>query len=123
MEPPSIVDIDQLAPYSPPGHAGTVNRRLVETALGAGVEIVLGEVAAGGEAHPHSHDSAWQIVIVLEGTLEHIEPGQPARRCAPGSVIRIPPRAVHGARALDGGAKVLVIYSPPLPAEGGFRPG
>jgi hypothetical protein len=37
-------------------------------------------------------------------------------------VIRIPPKCVHGARAVDGPAKVVVIYSPPLPAEGGFRP-
>lgn len=119
---PRIVHVDDVAAYSPPGHGGTLNRRLVEAALGAGLEMVLGDVAVGGEAHPHSHDTAWQIVMVLEGVLEHSEPGQAPRRCPAGSVIRIPPRLVHGARAVDGPARVLVIYSPPLPAQGGFRP-
>lgn len=119
---PRVVHVDEVATYSPPGHGGTVNRRLVEAALGAGLEMVLGDVAAGGEAHAHSHDTAWQIVMVLEGVLEHSEPGQAPRRCPAGSVIRIPPRLVHGARAVDGPARVLVIYSPPLPAQGGFRP-
>ncbi|MFN7426328.1 MAG: cupin domain-containing protein, partial [bacterium] len=121
-QPPRIVHPDTLPSYSPPGHGGTVNRRLVEASLGAGLEMVLGEVAAGGAAHPHSHDTAWQIVMVIEGFLEHSEPGLPPQRCGPGSVIRIPPKCVHGARAVDGPAKVVVIYSPPLPAEGGFRP-
>jgi quercetin dioxygenase-like cupin family protein len=119
---PRIVHIDDRVPYSPPGHGGTVNRRLVEAGLGAGLEMVLGDVALGGAAHPHSHDSAWQIVMVLEGVLEHSEPGVAPTRCPPGSVIRIPPGLVHGARAVDGPARVLVIYSPPLPAQGGFRP-
>jgi len=119
---PRVVHVDALPAYSPPGHGGTVNRRLVEASLGAGLEMVLGEVGAGGEAHPHSHDSAWQIVMVLDGVLEHSEPGQPPQRCPAGSVIRIPPGLVHGARAVDGPARVVVIYSPPLPAQGGFRP-
>ncbi|MBC7778748.1 MAG: cupin domain-containing protein [Proteobacteria bacterium] len=122
MQSARIVHVDELPAYSPPGHAGTVNRRLVEASLGAGFELVLGEVGAGGEAHPHSHDDNWQVVVVLEGMLEHSEPGQPPTRCGPGSVIQIPPRSVHGARGVDGGAKVLVIYSPPLPQVGGFRP-
>lgn len=122
QDAPRVVHVDEVATYSPPGHGGTVNRRLVEAALGAGLEMVLGDVAAGGEAHPHSHDTAWQIVMVLEGVLEHSEPGMPPRRCPAGSVIRIPPRLVHGARAVEGPARVLVIYSPPLPAQGGFRP-
>ena len=49
-QPPRIVHPDTLPSYSPPGHGGTVNRRLVEASLGAGLEMVLGEVAAGGAA-------------------------------------------------------------------------
>jgi quercetin dioxygenase-like cupin family protein len=116
-QPPRIVHPDTLPSYSPPGHGGTVNRRLVEASLGAGLEMVLGEVAAGGAAHPHSHDTAWQIVMVIEGFLEHSEPGLPPQRCGPGRVIRIPPQCVRRARQHERETHTLTAVNDELPCS------
>src|SRR3546814_5336286 len=59
-----IQSIDAIATYSPPLHDGTVNRRLVDAALGAGVEVIQGRLAPGGTANRHMHREAWQIILV-----------------------------------------------------------
>jgi len=68
----------------PPGHAGTVNRRLVDKAFCGAFEMVHGT----------------------------IDPG-------PGAVVEIPPRVDHLiVNCRDTPLKLLVLYSPPLPARG-----
>src|SRR3546814_5944873 len=64
-----IQSIDAIATYSPPLHDGTVNRRLVDAALGAGVEVIQGRLAPGGTANRHMHREAWQIILVQGGRV------------------------------------------------------
>ena len=62
-----IQHVDTIATYSPPLHDGTVNRRLVDASLGAGIEVIQGRLAPGGTANRHKHRDAWQIILVQSG--------------------------------------------------------
>lgn len=115
-----VVRIDELDTYSPPLHDGTVNRRLVPAALGAGFEMVHGTLEPGGLAHRHHHENEWQVFMLLEGEGRLELGDDPPRTIGAGTVVRIPPRTPHlfvvtGERP----AKLIVIYSPPL-GEHGF---
>jgi quercetin dioxygenase-like cupin family protein len=110
-----IVTPDQVEPYSPPMHAGTVNRRLVgrEVNGSEALEVVLGEVAPGGRAERHRHDVE-QAVYVLEGHALVEVDGQ-ARECGPGTACFFPRGIAHRVESLGPGPlRVLVIYAPPL---------
>lgn len=107
---------DELKRYSPPGHAGTVNVRLVEKDFCGAFEMVHGTIAPGGEAHRHAHEREHQVIYVLEGEADVELGAEPPTRCGPGAAIRIPPKLEH--RVVNVGAvplKLIVLYSPPLP--------
>ena len=65
-----IQHVSELPSYSPPAHSGTVNRRLVGREFGAGFEMILGQVAPGGEASRHYHVEEAQIVYILKGEAD-----------------------------------------------------
>jgi quercetin dioxygenase-like cupin family protein len=113
---PLIQHVDDLDRYVPPNHSGTENRRLADRTFCAGFELVLGEVAPGGEAARHHHDAEHQVMVVLDGTCTVTLGDAPPRRCGPGTVVRIPPRLDHHVLN-DGDAllRVMLVYSPPLP--------
>ena len=113
---PLIEHIDELTPYVPPGHSGTENRRLTDRSFCAGFELVMGEVAPGGEAEPHHHDREHQAMFVLAGHCTVTLGDEPPRRCGPGTIVRIPPTVDHHVLS-DGDEplRVLIVYSPPLP--------
>ncbi len=117
---PLIQHTDDLDTYSPPGHTGTVNTRLVDRDFCGAFEMILGAIAPGGGAVRHHHEREHQVIFILEG-LAQIELGEdaPVRR-GRGTVIRIPPGLDH--RIVSVGEtplKLIVIYSPPLAAAGG----
>ncbi|HEX9648114.1 MAG TPA: cupin domain-containing protein [Alphaproteobacteria bacterium] len=112
---PAIEHRDSLPRYGPPGHAGTVNVRLVDAGFGGGFELVHGTVAPGGRAERHNHGREYQVIYVVEGTGRVALGDQPARTCGPGTVVRIPPGLDH--EVVNDGTvplKVLIVYSPPL---------
>ena len=114
-----IAHVSEIAAYAPPAHVGTVNRRLVDRAFGAGFEMILGRVAPGGEASRHYHVDEAQVVYILKGEADVSLGDDAPRRCGPGTVIRIPKGLVHelvtiGAEALE----CLVLYAPPLGPHG-----
>jgi quercetin dioxygenase-like cupin family protein len=114
-----IQHISELPGYSPPAHHGTVNRRLVTREFGAGFEMILGQVAPGGEASRHYHVEEAQIVYILKGKAEVSLGDGPARRCGPGTVIRIPKGVTHELVTIgDETLEVLVLYAPPLGPHG-----
>ena len=114
-----IQHVSQLPGYSPPAHSGTVNRRLVGREFGAGFEMVLGQVAPGGEASRHYHRTEAQIVYILAGEADVALGDAPARRCGPGTVIRIPPGIAHEVVTVGEAAlECLVLYAPPLGPDG-----
>lgn len=51
-----IIKPDKVPVYIPEAHTGTVNQRLVGRETGArNLEVILGKVAPGSQAEPHSH--------------------------------------------------------------------
>jgi quercetin dioxygenase-like cupin family protein len=114
-----IQHVSELPAYSPPAHSGTVNRRLVGPEFGAGFEMVLGQVAAGGEASRHFHVDEAQIIYILKGEADVALGDDGPRRCGPGTVIRIPKGLTHEIiTAGDETLEVLVLYAPPLGPHG-----
>ena len=114
-----IQHLSELAGYSPPAHSGTVNRRLVGREFGAGFEMILGRVDPGGEASRHHHVEETQIVYILKGEADIALGEDAARRCGPGTVIRIPTGLAHEVVAAgDEPLECLVLYAPPLGPHG-----
>ena len=111
-----VVTPAAVAPYEPPGHTGTVNRRLVPPpgmAMGR-MEVVLGVLQPGGEALMHDHPDLDQAVYVLEGRCR-VESGGEAADMGPGQIVYLPARYPH--RVLSLGPqplRLLVVYAPPL---------
>jgi mannose-6-phosphate isomerase-like protein (cupin superfamily) len=113
---PPIEHRESLPRYGPPGHAATVNVRLVDAGFGGGFELVHGTVAPGGRADRHHHVREHQVVYVLSGTGEVALGDAPAEACGPGTVVRIPPGLDHEVvNTGDVPLEVLIVYSPPLP--------
>jgi len=107
---------NDLTQYAPPGHQGTVNVRLSDKNFCDAFEMVLGTVAPGGEAEPHHHDREHQIIYVLRGEADVTLGDDPAVRCGPGAVIRIPPKLEHAVVARgDEDFQCVIVYAPPLP--------
>jgi quercetin dioxygenase-like cupin family protein len=114
-----IQHISELPAYSPPAHSGTVNRRLVGQEFGAGFEMILGQVAPGGEASRHYHFEEAQIVYILKGAADIALGEEAPRRCGPGTVIRIPKGLAHEVVTVgDEPLECLVLYAPPLGPHG-----
>ena len=114
-----IEHVSELPAYSPPAHSGTVNRRLVGREFGAGFEMVLGQLAPGGEASRHYHVDEAQIVYILKGEANVALGNDAPRRCRPGTVIRIPKGLAHEVVTVgDETLEVLVLYAPPLGPHG-----
>ncbi len=113
---PLIEHQSELPAYAPPGHSGTRNVRLVENDFCGRFEMVLGEIAPGGAADPHAHDSEAQVLYILEGSAEITLGPDPSRQCGPGTVVRIPAGLDHHVISLGPEPlKMVIIYSPPLP--------
>ena len=115
-----IQHVSELPGYSPPAHAGTVNRRLVDREFGAGFELIHGRIEPGGEASGHYHVEEAQIVFILSGLADVALGDEAPRRVGAGTVIRIPKGLTHEVvTAGDEPLEVLVLYAPPL-GPGGF---
>lgn len=116
---PSVEYIKNIETYSPPLHNGTLNRRLVPAALGAGFEMVHGTLSPGGSADRHLHETEWQVIVMLDGQGRLQMGDDPEIDVSPGAVIRIPPKVAHVFHVIgDKPAEVLVIYCPPLGGDG-----
>ncbi len=119
-----LVHLDDLAPYSPPLHHGTVNRRIFPADLGAGVEVIHGTLAPGGSADLHAHPQEWQMIFLLEGTGLLVLGDGEGEAVGPGAVVRLRPGTPHRFSVTgDSPAKVIVLYSPPLGPDSFLRLG
>ena len=111
-----IIKINQLEPYLPDSHVGTVNRRIIgkETVGAEHLEIVLGYIEPSGKAEPHFHANSEQVIYLLEGQIE-VEIQGETSLMEPGDAVYFPPGIKHRADVVgDKSAKCLVIYSPPI---------
>ncbi len=114
-----IVRVNQLKPYSPDAHAGTVNMRIIgqETVGARNVELVLGIIDPGGQAEPHFHTDIEQVIYLLEGRVEVGIRGE-KEKMEPGDAVYFPPGEKHQVDVLgDQPARLLVIYAPPLQSK------
>jgi len=102
--------------YGPPGHSGTVNRRLVDREFCGAFELVHGTLAPGGQADRHRHETEAQVCYVLEGEMDVTFGDAAPVRCGAGATVTIPPQVDHLiVNCGDVPLKLLVLYSPPLP--------
>jgi len=114
-----IIKVNQLKPYSPDAHAGTVNMRIIgqETVGARNVEVVLGIIAPGGQAEPHFHTDIEQVIYLLEGRVE-VGMRDEKEEMEPGDAVYFPPGEKHRVDVLgDQPARLLVIYAPPLQSK------
>ena len=116
LEPDKLIcNVDELPFYTPPGHWGTQNVRLVEGNDTGAYEMILGNMAAEGGSERHVHDKNYQAMFILEGVAMVELGASPPKQCPAGSVIRIPPGLDH--RITAGGKhplRLIVVFSPPL---------
>ena len=111
-----IVRIEALETYAPPGHSGTVNRRLVEgEATGGRFEMVHGRLEPGGVADRHAHDVEYQAMMVLAGACDVVLGDAAPVRAEAGAVVRIPPGTPHEVTSLGPEPlELIIVYSPPI---------
>jgi quercetin dioxygenase-like cupin family protein len=123
-----IIRVAQLPSYTPPGHSGTTNVRLVDGRFNGRFELVLGKLEPGGVADRHSHAREAQVVYVRAGQARITLGVDPPQLCGPETVIRIPPGVDHEVVSLGPETlELIIVYSPPLnqtrsqPAASVFR--
>lgn len=110
-----ILHDSKMRHYAPPGHTGTVNVRLVEKDFCGAFEMIHGTIDPGSGAHSHAHDIESQVCYVLEGEMEITLDDDAPVKCAPGTIVTIPPKVEHLIVSTgDKPLKLIVIYSPPL---------
>ncbi len=115
MPKPFFVRGAEIPGYSPSGHTGTVNRRLIgpDTVGAKHIEVVLGVIERGQGALPHAHPGIEQVCYMLEGTAIAEVDGE---RCelGPGDACYFPADTMHVFTVTsEKPAKLLVVYSPP----------
>ena len=71
----------------------------------------------GFDNPPHTHDEA-EAFYVLEGSYTFYTEGDPAEDVGPGTLVLIPPGAVHGFRTGPGGGRLLCLW--PSTVEASF---
>lgn len=119
-----VVRAEDVAPYSPQNHDGTVNRRLIgpENVGARQLEVVLGVVRKGGGAARHSHPGIEQVCHVLAGRAR-VEIGDGVvDELGPGDSVFFPADVPHVFTAVsEEPVRVLVVYAPPYGETGAVR--
>jgi mannose-6-phosphate isomerase-like protein (cupin superfamily) len=106
---------EDVPPYHPANHTGTVNRRLIgaENVGARHLELVHGTVEKGKGALPHAHPGIEQVCYMLEGRAR-AEVGGEVCELGPGDCCFFPADVPHVFTVVsEEPVKVLVIYSPP----------
>jgi quercetin dioxygenase-like cupin family protein len=109
-----FISAEKVEAYIPPGHSGTVNRRLIgKETVGAGnFEVILGELEPGGAAHRHSHPHSEHGYYILEGKC-HVEVAGVRQEVSQGMAVFVPRGVEHELTVLEP-LKILIFYAPPL---------
>jgi quercetin dioxygenase-like cupin family protein len=113
--PRFFVRQDDVPPYHPANHVGTVNRRLIgpDNVGARNIEVVLGVIEKGKGALPHAHPGIEQVCYMLAGRAR-AEVGGEACELGPGDCCFFPADLPHVFTVVSHEpVRVLVIYSPP----------
>lgn len=108
-------NVNDVKPYSPPGHSGTNNRRIIGKKDGMeNMEVIIGEIDPGGTADPHYHEEIEQAMYILTGKMHVVINGQ-QNTLSPGDAVIIPKKAMHEVTNVgDTPLRFVLMYSPPL---------
>jgi quercetin dioxygenase-like cupin family protein len=112
---PIVINMTQLAAYSPANHTGTSNVRVIgpETVGATALEVLVGTIARSHGAKPHAHPFLEQCAYMLEGTGESGAQGR-TDAMPKGSWGYVPAGVFHSFRVTsDEPGRVLVVYTPP----------
>lgn len=75
--------------------------------------VVLHDVPEGAGPPPHVHDSADELLYVLQGTFDFIlEDPHTWQHAGPGTLVHIPAGMLHTSRATSQSARLLSVYTP-----------
>src|SRR5271169_6042541 len=109
-----FIRTEDVPPYSPANHSGTVNRRLVGPGNGSKqLEVILGIIQKDQGAVEHLHPGMEQVCYMLEGE-SLVEIGGQKKRLTAGDCCFFPADTPHTFTAISSTpVKLLVIYSPP----------
>lgn len=107
-------NMEDVEVYSPPGHSGTFNRRLVGLEDGIEqVEVIIGEMEPGGDADPHLHEEIEQIMYILTGKM-YVNIGGQENTLTEGDVVIIPKNTMHEVKNVGAShLRFVLMYSPP----------
>ena len=112
---PRVINVAQLAAYSPANHTGTSNVRVIgpETVGATTLEVLVGTIAKAHGAKPHAHPFLEQCAYMLEGTGESQAQGR-TDAMPRGTWGYVPAGVFHTFRVTsDEPGRVLVVYAPP----------
>jgi quercetin dioxygenase-like cupin family protein len=109
-----VVRAEDVPTYSPGGHTGTVNRRLVGAKENGArfMEIVLGDVEANAGVHAHAHPGMEQAQYILEGEAR-VEIEGEVFHVRPGDLCFFPADVFHAITVTSARMKTLIVYAPP----------
>lgn len=110
-----FVQQQDVTPYSPANHTGTVNRRLIgaDTVGARQLEVIHGTVQKGQGALPHAHPGIEQVCYLLTGRARAEVNGEVCE-LGPGDCCFFPAGARHVFTVVsEEPVQVLVIYAPP----------
>ncbi len=109
-----VVRPHEVEAYSPANHTGTQNRRLIGPRVNGAkhLEVVLGEIERGGNAHAHAHPDLDQAVYVLDGEAV-VQVDDEVHEVRSGDMLYFPAGIFHDIKVTSPVIKMLVIYGPP----------
>ncbi len=108
-----VIRPDDVPAYSPGGHTGTVNRRLVGAHNGARfMEIVLGDVERNEGVTAHAHPGMEQAQYIVEGSARVEVEGEVIDVRA-GDLCFFPADVFHAITVTSPRMRALIVYSPP----------
>ncbi|MBI4284907.1 MAG: cupin domain-containing protein [Chloroflexi bacterium] len=109
-----VIRPDEVSAYSPLGHSGAVDRKLVsrETTGARYMEVMLGTVSPEGLTEAHFR-TIEQAVYMLEGSA-CVEIDGNREKVSAGEMAFFPAGSMHRITPAGGPYKCLIIYAPPL---------
>lgn len=107
-------NVKDVEVYTPPGHEGTFNRRLVSPSDAIeNIEVIIGEMEPGGKAKPHFHEDIEQIMYILSGEM-YVKIENKETVLSKGDVVIIPKKTIHEVKNVGlTHLRFILIYSPP----------
>jgi len=105
---------EDVPAYSPAGHSGTRNHRLVAPGVNGAqfMEVIYGDIEKHEGSVPHAHPELEQATYVIEGEAI-VEVDGVTHRVRGGDLLFFPAGVFHDIKVLTERIRLLVIYAPP----------